>query len=125
MPGGELGGGAACVGGRERALHRLEPGRVRAHERRQLAAHAPLLGLLVLGGEQEAVVQLDGEERLHEDGLARGGAVLHHAGEAARRGGADGDDEAAVPHRDVLLAYDAVHVGIAHHAEEACLHLSA
>jgi hypothetical protein len=58
---------------------------IHADEVRQLLADAALLGFLGLRGEEQAVVELDREERLDEDGAVGRGAVLHDAGERPRR----------------------------------------
>src|SRR5581483_6443449 len=72
------------VDGGERALDRLEACGVLADECRELRAHPALLRFLVLRGEEEPVVQLDGEERLDEDRLAGLRAILDHAGDRVR-----------------------------------------
>ena len=111
------------VHGGEAVLERGERRGVLAHERRHLGTHPPLLRLLVLGGQQQAVVQLDGEERLDEHRLARAGAVLDDARDGA--GGRDPDrhDEATVAHGDVVLGHRVGHVGVAHQTEETGLEL--
>ena len=103
---------------RQRDLERLQCRRRVTNPRGQLGAYAAFLGLLGLGGEEQAVVELDGEQRFDEDRLVGLGAVLHHALEGPRGGGADGHDVASVPHRDVLVADDAGLRGIAHHGQE-------
>ena len=106
--------GAERVDDGEPVLECGERRGVLAHERRHLGAHPPLLRLLVLGGEQQAVVQVDGEERLDERRLAGARAVLDHARD--RAGGRDPDrhDEAAVAHGDVVLGHCVGHVRVAH-----------
>ena len=115
---GERGRGAERVGVRQRDLERLQRRRRVANPRGQLGADAAFLGLLGLGGEEQAVVELDGEQGFDEDRLVGLGAVLDHALEGPRGGGADGHDVASVPHRDVLVADDAGLRGIAHHGQE-------
>ena len=114
----ERGRRAEGVGARERVLQRCERRRVRADVRRQLRAHAPLLRLLGLRREEEAIVELDGEQRLDEDRLVGLRAVLHHALEGPCGRGADGHDVAAVADRHVLLADHAGVRRLAHDLQE-------
>ena len=53
----------------------------------------------------EAIVEVDGIERLDENGLAGGAGGVDDAGHLAAVAGANGDDEAVVTQRDVVFAY--------------------
>ncbi len=117
----ELGDRRMGVDLRERRLERRERVGIRPDEVRQLDAHPALLGFFRLRGEQQAVVELDREERLDEHGLIRPRPILHDAAERPRRGGADRDDVAAVPDRDVLVGDDVGVRRIAHHRDQALL----
>jgi hypothetical protein len=109
----------------ERGLDHLETRRFGAHQVRQLGAYAALLRLLVLRRQQQPVVELDGEQRLQEDGLAGLGAILDDAGDRVRRRRAQRHDEAPVPERHVALRDRARHVRLAHQAQETPFHLGA
>ena len=65
--------------------------------------------LLLAHGEEQLVVQLDGEERLDEERLARDRAVLHDARAARPAPKRDRHDEAVVAQRDVGVGDDVGH----------------
>jgi hypothetical protein len=121
----ELRGGGVRIDARQRRLERRERVGVRAHEVGELDANAPLLGLFRLGGQQETVVELDGEQRLDEDGLVGAGAVLHDAPERPCGRRPDRHDVTTVPHRDVLVRDDVGMRRIAHDADQPLLELGA
>src|SRR5580704_14940865 len=52
----------------------------------------------------EAIVEVDGFERLDENSLARGAGGVDDTGHVATIAGANGDDEAVVAQSDVVLA---------------------
>ena len=90
--------------------------------RREQHQEAQLLCFLLFAREEKAVVELDREERLDEERLARGGAVLDDARNLRRRARLHRHDEAIVAHGDVAIG-DLVLGAAAHQALEAGLDL--
>ena len=100
---GQLGQGEDHVDPPHLRKQGVELGERLAEEIRERGEHAQDLALLLADGLRQLVVVFDEAFRLHEQGRAALGAVVHDAAEPPLGRGHDRQHVAAVAHRDVAL----------------------